>query len=116
MWRKIMRFGRMMGCHQMPERSFFIRGRQLPICARCTGVFLGQTFSVVLFWVYEPPLFMCLLFCLLMFIDWLLQYKKIMESTNVRRMITGTLCGYGMMSMEMAVVVKIFKCIIHFNG
>lgn len=28
-------------CHQIPERSFFIAGRQLPLCARCTGTFLG---------------------------------------------------------------------------
>jgi uncharacterized membrane protein len=28
-------------CHQMPERSFFIDGRQLPVCARCTGLYLG---------------------------------------------------------------------------
>lgn len=28
-------------CHQIPERSFFMDGRQLPLCARCTGTFLG---------------------------------------------------------------------------
>ena len=28
-------------CHQIPERSFTIAGRQLPLCARCTGTFLG---------------------------------------------------------------------------
>ena len=28
-------------CHQMPERSFFIDGRQLPVCARCTGLYLS---------------------------------------------------------------------------
>lgn len=28
-------------CHQLPERSFFLNGRQLPLCARCTGTFLG---------------------------------------------------------------------------
>jgi uncharacterized membrane protein len=28
-------------CHQIPERSFAIAGRQLPLCARCTGTFLG---------------------------------------------------------------------------
>lgn len=25
------------GCHRRPERSFFYKGRQFPICARCTG-------------------------------------------------------------------------------
>ncbi len=28
-------------CHQIPERSFFLGGHQLPFCARCTGTFLG---------------------------------------------------------------------------
>lgn len=28
-------------CHQLPERSFFLAGRRLPLCARCTGTFLG---------------------------------------------------------------------------
>ena len=28
-------------CHQLPERSFFVDGRQLPVCARCTGLYLS---------------------------------------------------------------------------
>src|SRR5688572_7177807 len=28
-------------CHQLPERSFFLDGRQLPVCARCTGLYLS---------------------------------------------------------------------------
>lgn len=28
-------------CHQIPVRSFFLGGRQLPLCARCSGQFLG---------------------------------------------------------------------------
>jgi len=28
-------------CHRIPERSFFLAGHQLPLCARCTGTFLG---------------------------------------------------------------------------
>jgi uncharacterized membrane protein len=28
-------------CHRIPERSFFLNGHQLPLCARCTGTFLG---------------------------------------------------------------------------
>lgn len=28
-------------CHRIPERSYALAGRQLPLCARCTGTFLG---------------------------------------------------------------------------
>ncbi len=28
-------------CHRIPERSFFIAGRQMPVCARDTGMFTG---------------------------------------------------------------------------
>src|SRR5688572_16536441 len=28
-------------CHQRPERSFFVDGHQLPVCARCTGLYLS---------------------------------------------------------------------------
>ena len=28
-------------CHQLPDRSFHVSGIQLPVCARCTGLYLG---------------------------------------------------------------------------
>ncbi len=28
-------------CHRIPERSLFIDGHQLPLCARCTGIYIG---------------------------------------------------------------------------
>ena len=32
-------------CHQRPERSFFLHDRQLPVCARCTGLYLGAAIA-----------------------------------------------------------------------
>ncbi|WP_420644942.1 DUF2085 domain-containing protein [Candidatus Leptofilum sp.] len=34
-------------CHRITERTFTINGRQLPLCARCTGIYLGEAFSFV---------------------------------------------------------------------
>ncbi len=34
-------------CHQIPERSFVLGGRPLPLCARCTGTFLGALVGLV---------------------------------------------------------------------
>jgi uncharacterized membrane protein len=28
-------------CHQIPERSFHLVGFQLPVCARCLGIYIG---------------------------------------------------------------------------
>ncbi len=28
-------------CHRLPEHSFFFGGRQSPLCARCTGTYIG---------------------------------------------------------------------------
>jgi uncharacterized membrane protein len=34
-------------CHQRPERSFFLDGHQLPVCARCTGLYVSATAGLV---------------------------------------------------------------------
>lgn len=34
-------------CHQLPERSFFLDGRQLPVCARCSGLYLSGAAGVL---------------------------------------------------------------------
>jgi uncharacterized membrane protein len=33
-------------CHQRPERSFVVDGRQMAVCARCTGLYAGAAFAV----------------------------------------------------------------------
>ena len=34
-------------CHQRPERSFHFAGAQLPVCARCLGIYAGAAFGLV---------------------------------------------------------------------
>jgi uncharacterized membrane protein len=34
-------------CHQIPERSFFLGGVRLPLCARCTGTYTGIAIAFV---------------------------------------------------------------------
>ena len=49
-------------CHRITERSFTIAGRQMPLCARCTGMYLGITLTFVILslagrrrWSNLPP-------------------------------------------------------------
>ena len=37
-------------CHQLPDRSFFLDGRQLPVCARCTGLYLSGAAGLAGWW------------------------------------------------------------------
>lgn len=34
-------------CHRISERSFTINGRQFPLCARCTGMYLGAALTIL---------------------------------------------------------------------
>ena len=91
-----MRIGHALGCHQMPERSFFIRKRQFPVCARCTGVMIGELVAIVHIVIgVRPSALIILGFLLVMGIDWGIQKIGILESTNFRRLVTGIAGGFG---------------------
>lgn len=108
----LMAAGSAAGCHQLPERSFFFRGHQFPVCARCTGVILGQITGVIasafLRLSYDTVAFLCFL----MFFDWWLQRVHLLQSTNLRRFLTGILCGFsvGNAYAQMAILLWRFTC------
>ena len=101
--------GTLSGCHQMKERSFHIRGKQLLVCARCTGAFIGYLIGALTFVFYRIPFWICLLFCAIMFTDWLIQRLNILPSNNTRRLITGILCGAGLSQLYLLLLVTIVK-------
>lgn len=41
-------------CHQLDERSFHVDGHRLPLCARCSGMYLGAVLGVVYLTLTQP--------------------------------------------------------------
>ena len=97
-------------CHRIPERSFHLGGRPLPLCARCTGTYLGALTGFVTMWALGhrrasnlPPTKVIILlvgFIASMGMDGLNSYLSffpnaphLYEPSNLLRVTTGTLNG-----------------------
>lgn len=109
-------------CHRIPERSFILGGRPLPLCARCTGTFLGSLLGFMAISAFGrmkagkfPPLPILLVlvsFIVLMGIDGINSYlsffpslPNLYEPSNFLRLATGTLNGLALS----AIVYPIFN-------
>ena len=111
-WAFFMRLGNRCGCHQREDRSFKIKGWQFPICSRCTGILVGQLLGILIYiFQFRIPIYISCIFLFIMFLDWYIQYKKIRESTNIRRFITGTLAGVAQVAIFMEMIFMIWKFI-----
>ena len=102
-------------CHRKPERSFFFRGHQFPVCARCTGFYI----ALVLYFIYTyyyyvdyNPLLLTIAVLLLLpaGIDGTTQLFELRESNNILRLITGLMGGLGL-----GIIVKAIKFFIYLN-
>lgn len=84
-------------CHQIESRTFFIDGKPMLICSRCTGIYFG---SLTLFFILKMiPSFrkfldkfdlkIILFFSAPLLIDWSLNFIFKIETTNFVRFLTG---------------------------
>jgi len=107
-------------CHRIPERSFWLFGRQMPLCARCSGMQLGALMGMVYLFSRGrdgkiPPLKISLvlaIFFIAFAIDGINSFLNLFSadpifypSNNILRLITGTGMGIAMA----AVTVPIFN-------
>jgi uncharacterized membrane protein len=127
-WLVWMKLGERVGCHQRCDRSFFYKGMQFPVCARCTGVIIAYILALVSYIVTcircyvrkcSNPFYskkskiIALTGCMTMLIDWTLQALRIKESTNERRLITGFLGGIGLMTLYIRLIRYIKNVLSH---
>ena len=109
-WIKLMGLGHWLGCHQMESRSFSLWGYQFPLCARCTGVLIGEILGIIMIILgIHLEWSLILAFILVMGADWFVQYIELVMSNNVRRLITGTMCGIGVTYVYFYVIRNIVK-------
>ena len=87
-------------CHQKPERSYFIDGHKFAVCARCTGIYFGFAFTLLLYPLVRslrstvtPPRSLLILSVLPLAIDFSLTFFGIWENTHTSRLLTGALLG-----------------------
>jgi len=100
-------------CHRKPERSFFIKGHQFPICARCTGFYISLTtyFTYTYYFFIDYNVYLLTFAGLLLIptlIDGLTQFLEYRESNNTLRFITGLLGGLGL-----GILIKALKYFIY---
>ena len=98
-------FGKVFHCHQLSERSFHIGGFQLPLCARCTGIFFGVLIiGPVCCSLLPINMYVSLGLVFLMFVDGFTQLKGWRESNNILRLITGLGFGYAIVSFVFHII------------
>lgn len=99
-------------CHRIPGRTFNIHGIYFPVCARCTGFYLGafSYFIYAYFFYIDYTLYLVSLGILMMiptFLDGFTQLWGSRMSNNTLRLLTGLLGGVGL-----AIVVKAIKWVV----
>jgi len=117
-------------CHQDPDRSFFLNGNQMPVCARDVGIFLGFMLGLTIAILFDrgrpaevtihgivgrihrtriPPkrltMILGIVFIAPVVIDGALQLVTPYESTNVTRLLTG-MSGAGFLSLWVALILE----------
>lgn len=87
------------GCHGRADRSFFLNGKQFPICARCTGELVGMLLISITYGFYHPPTIYAIFFLIPMILDGVIQLLTKYESNNSLRFFTGFLFGYSLFQL-----------------
>jgi len=87
-------------CHQKPERSFFLSGLQMAVCARCTGLYVGAALAMPIALGFAAPMkttrarWIVVLAALPTAITWSLEFAGLTGFSNMARFITALPLGF----------------------
>ena len=100
-------------CHQLPERSFFVKGYQFPLCARCTGIACGYCFAFFLI-IFNTllPIWLCSIFLMPLILDGGIQFFANIVSTNTKRALTGFFFGLGIIHFIANILIFLYNTIL----
>ena len=112
-WRRTMYFfHKYWGCHQMATRSFFFKGFQFPLCARCTGILVGEIVACLLLLCnIHIDVFIAVLLICPTLLDGMIQLLGKYESTNFKRLFSGLIAGIGLIFILAHVIHYLLICL-----
>lgn len=102
-------------CHQLPDRSFFGGGLQVPVCARDTGIYAGFAIGLIVLYLAHrgrrpsemPPWPVMLLlgsFIGIMVLDGVTSYAGLRTTTNGIRLLTGLTTGFALSAFTLTLL------------
>lgn len=102
-------------CHRLPDRTFNVHGYYFPVCARCTGFYIGAfSYYIYAYFFYVEYTSYLILISLIMlapaFLDGFTQLLNLRISKNSLRFLTGLIGGVGL-----GILIKALKWAIIIN-
>ena len=88
-------------CHQLPERSIKYRGKTIPLCTRCLGLYSALVIGVIISYLFNftekifwgQLVFLSIILVIPLALDGITQAIRIRKSNNKLRLTTGVLTG-----------------------
>lgn len=92
-------------CHQLPERTLLFGKILMPVCSRCSGIYIGFLLTIIFLFVLFrkresdlPPVYVivaAVVFILSAIVDGFFSYLGFYSTNNIIRLTTGYLFGAG---------------------